>query len=176
MTNKRRIKSNKNKSEQLIVFVSILLCLVIILCISGCSIFNPVKKTFSGEEEESLEVPEVKIDEGEIKEISGSEENIRKSYVMENEISLIDDSARNPFKPFYIKEEEEEENILTLKGISSKDGVEYAELDFNGYTYNLRETETISDIYLVQAINVDSVALLKGDEIVNLYIGIPVYD
>jgi len=175
MINRKRIKNNKNISKPVIAFISLLFCAVMITCISGCSIFGSIKGAFSGEED-SIEVPEIEIDDGEIKEISGSEENIKKSYVIENEISLIDASARNPFKPFYIKEEEEEENILTLKGISRKDGMEYAELDFNGYTYNLRETETISDIYLVQAINIDSVALLKGDEIVTLYIGIPVYD
>jgi len=174
IVNKRKSFISKNIATIAIIF---LLSLIVNMLISGCSIFSIVNKAYSGTEEEPPVLPEVEIDEGEVKEISVSEENTKKSYIIENEVSLVDESTRNPFKPFYISDDdEEEENILTLSGISSKDGVEYAEIDFNGYIYNLKENDTLSDFYLVQAINNDSVVLLKGDEIVTMYIGIPVYD
>lgn len=89
----------------------------------------------------------------------------------------MDDSVRDPFKPFYIKDEEEEEkNILKLERIYTEDGIEYAELSLNDYLYQLKEGDTLSDIYLVQAINDTSVVLLKGDDIVTVFIGAVVYD
>jgi len=173
------IKKRKNVINKNLLTIAIisLVSLIAGMLISGCSVFDIVKKAYS-DAEEPLPLPEVEIDEGEIKEISEGSENTKKSFIIEKEVSLIDESARNPFKPFYISddEDEEEENILNLSGVTIKDGVEYAELNFNGYVYNLKENDALSDFYLVQAINNDSVVLLKGDEIITLYIGIPVYD
>jgi len=90
---------------------------------------------------------------------------------------LIDASVRDPFKPFYIKDEEEEKkNILKLEKIYTRDGIEYAELSLNDYSYLLKEGDTFYDIYLVQVINDTSVVLLKGDDIVTVFIGAVVYD
>ncbi|NQT67705.1 MAG: hypothetical protein HQ569_09065 [Actinobacteria bacterium] len=52
----------------------------------------------------------------------------------------MDDSVRDPFKPFYIKDEEEEKkNILKLEKIYTRDEIEYAELSLNDYSYLKRE-------------------------------------
>jgi len=89
----------------------------------------------------------------------------------------MDDSVRDPFKPFYIKDgEEEEKNVFELVIIYSEGGVEYADLFLNGYNYLLKEGDTLSDIYLVLAINENSVVLLKGDDIVTVFINIVAYD
>ena len=89
----------------------------------------------------------------------------------------MDDSVRDPFKPFYIKDEEEEKkNILKLEKIYTRDGIEYAELSLNDYSYLLKEGDTLYDIYLVQAINDTSVVLLKGDEYLTVFIDTVIYD
>ncbi len=172
-------KNNRTKDikiKKLITIAMIVLsCTVLVLCISGCSVFDLIKETYFGEEE-SLELPQVEIDEGEINEIGKSDVDIRKSYDIESEISLIDESIRDPFKPFYIQEEEEEKNILELEKIYSKDGIEYVEINFNDHTYKLKENDPLSDIYLVKVINANSVVLLKGDEVLTLFLDIPVYD
>ena len=134
-----------------------------------------IRETYTGEEE-GLELPEIEIDEEEIQEIGKSDTNTRKSYDIESEIDLTDESARNPFKPFFIQDEEEEKNVLKLERIYTTDEVEYAEINLNDFTYRVKEADPLSDIYLVQAINEDSVALLKGDEIINISIDEIIYD
>ena len=155
--------------------MAIISCMVALPYISGCSVYNIMKESYMGEEE-ALGLPEVEIDEEEIQEIGKSDMNIRKSYDVEGEINLADESARDPFKPFYIRDEEEEKNILRLEKIYTKDTVEYAEINLNDYTYIIKEDDLLSDIYLVQAINADSVVLLKGDEIINISIDEIIYD
>lgn len=172
-----KIKINKDINFRTAAII-ILTFIFMVISISGCSVFTLIEKTYTAEKDEPV-IPEVEIDESEINEIERSDENIRKSYDVENEIGIIDESLRDPFRPFYIseeKDEEEEKNILTLEKIYTKDGEEYAELNFNDYTYKLKEADTLADYYYVQAININSVVLLKGDEVITLFIGIPLYD
>ncbi len=160
----------------LIISIIIISCLILLPCVTGCSVYNMIKETYTGREE-ALELPEIEIDEEEIQEIGKSDTNTRKSYDIESEIDLADESARNPFKPFFIRDEEEEEkNVLKLEKIYSRDEVEYAEINLNDITYKVKETDIFSDIYLVYAINADSVALLKGDEIIDISIDEIIYD
>lgn len=162
--------------KPLLISMIIISCAILLPSISGCSVYNMIKETYAGEED-VLELPEVEIDEEEILEIGKSDTNTRKSYDMESEIDLTDESARNPFKPFFIQDEEEEEkNVLKLEKIYTRDEVEYAEINLNDFTYRVKETDPLSDIYMVQAINEDSVALLKGDEVINISIGEIIYD
>ena len=170
---KKRIKKIK---RSLIISAIIISCVILLPSISGCSVYNMIKETYTGEEE-VLKLPEIEIDEEEIQEIGKSDTNTRKSYDIESEIDLTDESARNPFKPFFIRDEEEgEKNVLKLEKIYSRDEVEYAEINLNDFTYRVKESDPLSDIYLVQAINADSVALLKGDEIINISIDEIIYD
>ena len=173
---KKIIEKDKNIKKPVKFLITILLCMVIITCISGCSLSNLIMESFT-REIETPEIPDVEIDDAEIKTIGKGDIEIKKSYDVETEISVMDESLRNPFKPFYvINEETEEKNILKLEKIFSKDGIDYAEINFNDYTYSLKLDDTLSDAYLVQAINVNSVVLLRGDEILTLYLDIPVYD
>ncbi|MDD5622074.1 MAG: hypothetical protein PHQ09_02785 [Actinomycetota bacterium] len=159
-----------------VIFIAVISCMILLLFISGCSVFDMIKETYTGSEE-TLELPEIKIDEEEIQEIGKNDTDIRKSYDIETEFDLTDESARNPFKPFFIRDEEEEEkNVLKLEKIYSRDEVEYADINLNGFTYRVKETDPLSDIYLVQAINDDSVALLKGDETINISLDKIIYD
>ncbi len=165
----------KKLKKPLVISIIVISCAILLLSISGCSVYNMIRETYTGEEE-VLELPEIEIDEEEIQEIGKSDTDIRKSYDIENEIDLTDESARNPFKPFFIRDEEEEKNVLKLERIYTADEVEYAEINLNDFTYRVKEADPLSDIYLVQAINEDSVALLKGDEIINISIDEIIYD
>jgi hypothetical protein len=151
--------------------------MVMVPYISGCSVYRIIKESYMGGEEESLELPETEIDEAEIKEIGKGDIDIKKSYDIEGEINLVDESARDPFKPFYLQDEEEEEkNVLKLESIYTKDGIEYAEISLNDYSYKLKEGDPLSDSYLVQVINSNSVVLLKGDDILNIFMDEIIYD
>jgi hypothetical protein len=168
---------NKNKIiEIIVIFLVAIFYVAAVPFISGCSVYTIIKESYMAEEE-GLELPQIDIDEKEISGIGKVDIEIKKSYDPEEEINLIDDSVRDPFKPFYIKDgEEEEKNMLKLERIYTEDGIEYAELSLNDYLYQLKEGDTLSDIYLVQAINDTSVVLLKGDDIVTVFIDIVVYD
>ena len=174
------MSNNINKSKKIVKLVVILIviisCMVMVPYISGCSVYRIIKESYMGEEE-SLELPEIEIDEMEIKEIGKGDIDIKKSYDIEGEINLVDESARDPFKPFYLQDEEEEEkNVLKLESIYTKDGIEYAEISLNDYPYKLKEGDPLSDSYLVQVINSNSVVLLKGDDILNIFMDEIIYD
>lgn len=168
---------DKNKIiEIIVIFLVAIFYVAAVPFISGCSVYTIIKESYMAEEE-GLELPQIDIDEAEIKGIGKSDIDIRKSYDIDNEISVIDKSVRDPFKPFYIKDEEEDEkNILKLEKIYTRDGIEYAELSLNDYSYLLKEGDTFYDIYLVQAINDTSVVLLKGDDMVTVFIDTVIYD
>ena len=67
-------------------------------------------------------------------------------------------------------------NIFELERIYIEDGIEYAELSFNDYPYLLKEGDPLAYIYSVQAINDTSIVLLKGDDILTVFIDSVVYD
>ncbi|MBE3089402.1 MAG: hypothetical protein IMZ41_03870 [Actinobacteria bacterium] len=168
---------NKNKIiEIIVIFLVAIFYVAAVPFISGCSVYTIIKESYMAKEE-GLELPQIDIDEKEISGIGKVDIEIKKSYDIEEEINLIDDSVRDPFKPFYIKDgEEEEKNMLKLEKIYTMDGIEYAELSLNDYSYLLKEGDPLLDIYLVQAINETSVVLLKGDDIVTVFIDVVVYD
>lgn len=168
---------NKNKIiEIIVIFLVAIFYVAAVPFISGCSVYTIIKESYMAKEE-GLELPQIDIDEKEISGIGKVDIEIKKSYDIEEEINLIDDSVRDPFKPFYIKDgEEEEKNMLKLEKIYTMDGIEYAELSLNDYSYLLKEGDPLLDIYLVQVINETSVVLLKGDDIVTVFIDVVVYD
>lgn len=168
---------NKNKIiEIIVIFLVAIFYIAAVIFIFGCSSCAILKESYMAEEE-GLELPQVEIDEKEISGIGKVDTEIKKSYDIGEEINLTDASTRDPFKPFYIKEDQEEKkNMLKLEKIYKESGIEYAELCLNDYSYLLKEGDTFYDIYLVQAINDTSVVLLKGDDIVTVFMGTVVYD
>jgi hypothetical protein len=172
----------KNFSKVLISAVFILSFIILLAAsqvMTGCSIIGIVKESYMSKDDD-LELPEVEIDEKEISEIGKEDINIKKSYAIEDEIDLIDESMKDPFKPFYIEEEtegtEEEKNIFELERIYITDGVEYAELSFNEHLYLLKENDLFGYYYFVQAINETSIVLLKGDDTLTVFLGSVLYD
>lgn len=167
------IKMNKNKIIKIIViFLVAISYIAAVIFIFGCSSCAILEEAYM-DEENGIELPQVEIDEKEISGIGKLDIEGEKSY----DIDRRDDPARDPFEPYYTKdEEEEEENMFKLERIYTKDGIDYVELIFNDHTYQLEEGDTLSDIYLVHSINPDSVVLLKGDDILHIFMGTVVYD
>lgn len=173
---KKIISRNLEIKKQLKAMAAIISFVFIIIAATGCSIFDMIIESYT-EVAEIPEVPDIEIDDAEVREIGKDEVDIRKSYDVDNETGIIDELLRDPFRPFYIIEEEtEEKNTLKVEKIFTKDSVKYAEINFNDYTYKLKVEDTLSDTYLVKAINVNSVVLLKGDEILTLFLDIPIYN
>ena len=105
---------NYNNILELIIFILIsIISLAVIPVISGCSIYSIVEESYVSNEE-GLELPEVKIDEKEISEIGKEDIDVKKSYDIEGEVDLIDETIKDPFKPFYI--EENGETIYETRG------------------------------------------------------------
>lgn len=173
------MKNFRNILKKALIIFSLIVLLTASQIMAGCSITGIVKESYmSGDD--ALELPEVEIDEKEISEIGKEDVNIKKSYAIEDEIDFIDESVKDPFKPFYIEEEtdetEEEKNIFELERIYITDGVEYAELSFNDHLYLLKEYDLFGYYYFVQAINETSVVLLKGDDTLTVFLGSVLYD
>ncbi len=167
--------SGKNRK---IAFFPIIILLSMIICfiaVSGCSLNRMVSSTYNNDP--SLTLRDIDIDEKEVESIRTMDEGMEKSYDIKSDISSIADELDNPFEPFYAEEETDEvKNILILQDILFEDGIETCEIRFNEYTYILSESETFFNIYMVQSINESSVVILKGDELFTLYIGEMVHD
>lgn len=168
---------NKNKIiEIIVIFLVAIFYIAAVIFIFGCSACAILEEAYMNEEN-GIELPQVEIDEKEISEIGKVDIEGEKSYDIEEEFNLIDESVRDPFKPFYIKDEQEEKkNMFKLEKIYTMDGIEYVDLSLNDYLYQLKEGDILSDIYLVHAINPDSVVLLKGDDILYIFMGTVKYD
>ncbi len=167
---------SKNILKKIIFIAVVLFSILVLFIFTGCSFLEIIKESYIGGEKE-LEMPDIKINENEVIEIGREDSAIEKSYDPEYNINFIDDSSRDPFEPFYIEEEDEEEkNVFKLNRIYTENGIEYAELNLNNYSYQLKEGDTLVYIYSVQAINTNSVVLLKGDVVVTVFMDQVYYD
>ena len=63
-----------------------------------------------------------------------------------------------------------------LEDIYTKDGDSFAEVKLNDFTYLLTIGDIFLEIYQIHAINDTSVVILKGDEVLTLFIGEMAYD
>ena len=168
------MRSNK-KIFFRIKFIPVFFILLVIPITGACSINTIVNETYAGTS--SLRVRDVNIDEMEVESIKTLSGEMEKSYDINQSISTIADELNNPFKPFYIKEEDTaEKNILILVSIYTEDNDNYCELKFNDHIYLLTVEDIFNETYMVQAINETSVIILKGDEILTLFIGEMVHD
>ena len=104
-------------------------------------------------------------------------EDINEKIDSSDEIKFTEE-IRNPFKPFYMKTqiEQDNQNQLSLENIYSDNEDLYAEIDVNSSTYKLKQGDQFAKIYQVQAINEDSIVLLKGDELITIYMNEIYYD
>jgi hypothetical protein len=167
--------SGKNRNIAIFLIVILLSVIISFIAFSGCSLNRMVGSTYNNDP--SLTLRDIDIDEKEVESIKTMDDGMEKSYDISSDISSIADELDNPFKPFYAEEETDEvKNILILQDILFEDGIETCKIKFNDYTYILYESDTFFDIYMVQSINESSVVILKGDELFTLYIGEMVHD
>jgi len=154
------------------IIAAIAASIFLILSSAGCSMGGLISGNYTDEDIESL--PDIDIDEREVELIENIDEKMETSYEMETAI-LSSDEVKDPFKPYYLTEEEKE-NMLMLEKIYSEDGVWYTEIKFNEFLYKLTEGDIFANVYKLQAINENSVVLLKGDEIITISLGQLLYD
>ncbi len=155
---------------------AIILTALLLVAITSCSLNRIIEEAYF-KSDIVPNIPDIDIDETEIGEISIHETNLKKMYDIKDEFIDSDSGLRDPFEPFYIKGiDEDEKNILSLKAIYIKNQVEYAEILYNDHEYLLKEDDIFSEIYLVDSINPDSVILLKGDELITLFLNEMKYD
>lgn len=175
---KLKINNNKVNIKKIAALAAaVLFALCMLSSVSGCSVRALIEESY---QKEALpdKVPYIKIDEREIESISTGDVEMKKNYEFETDISIAEDSIRDPFEPFYIdKEELEEKNVLILEKIYREDEVSYAEINFNNITYKQKKGDVFgNNNYRVEAINPTSVVLLKGDEIITIFIDQIFYD
>ena len=166
-----------NIKEDKKIYVSIaasILLFIIVIISSGCSIQGIIEETYMSQDY-IKEVPYVDIDEDEIKRMAYADGEMKESYEADESIILEEEDIRNIFEPFYLEDEkedaEEKKDLLRLDKIYSENEVNYTELKLNDYLYRLKEGDIFGTIYQVQVINSTSVVLLKGDEIITIFIG-----
>ncbi len=154
--------------KKIIIFGTVLLT---IFACAGCTLAG-----LPGQPADDVKkVPIIEIDEREIELIENIDEQLETSY--QTEVEMVDtDAVRDPFKPYYITEEEEKENVLLLETIYSEQGQWYAEIRFNEFLYKLAQGDVFANIYMLEAVHENSVVLLKGDEIITLSLGQLLYD
>lgn len=165
---------NLEKNIRILFLLSVM---VLVIGISGCNVSKMLNESLLAGDH--VEGPEFDLDEKEIESIIISNQKMEKKYDIVSEISDIGEEVKNPFEPFYLSSGDEEaktENTLVLMSIYAREGIEYCEIKINETTYLLKEGDMFSKIYLVQSINENSVVLLKGDEILNLFINEIIYD
>lgn len=114
-------------------------------------------------------VLDIDLDQRQLAMIETIDDNLETTYQIKGDVDISHD-IRNPFQPYYIQQNQENENTIKLEKIYSQDGVDYAEIKFNEFSYKLVETDVFAEIYKVQAINENSVVLLKGDEIITIFL------
>lgn len=90
----------------------------------------------------------------------------------------LSEKTRNPFKPFFVEKSDSQDfsNQLILVNIYSIDKIFYIEIEVNGSIYKLKKDDQFARIYQVLSINEDSIVLLKGDELITLYMNEIYYD
>ncbi len=154
--------------------IIIIAFILIFLLTGGCSSEQIVKQYFI-KDSEIKDVPNILIEERKIADIEKIEEEIGGTYEIETG-KLEEQNINDPFKPYYLVEIEEAENVIRLDAIYSEEGIEYAEIKFNEYVYKLKEEDIFAENYQVKAINENSVVLLKGDEIITLFLNQIYYD
>ncbi len=171
------LKIIKGSMMKIFLKISVIAAVIFVLLISSaCTIGGMFDEAFGTQD--IVDHLDLDLDEKEIASISISDQRMEEKYdISIEDISNIADELDDPFEPFYIgTEQTEEENVLKLENIYTKDGDEYAEISLNEFQYLLKEGDIFNIIYQVQSINPDSVALLKGDEIITLFIDEVKYD
>jgi len=168
----------KNKKIKLILLILITVFVFLLFNLSGCSLAALFDNT-NFQDSVSLDISSINLDENELKSLEITNQTIEEKIDTPNKISFSSIEIRDPFLPFFMNsnsEVEEQENMLTVEKIYSENNIFFVEINFNDAVYKLKTEDLFSKIYQVKAINADSVVLLKGEEIITLFINEIYYD
>jgi len=171
------MKDKHGKNSKLI-FILLSVVIVLILLLSSCS-FAQLFNNFTADESISGDIEKINLDENEIKSLKITDKTVEEMIDTSNEIKISSDKIRDPFMPFFLNPEldsKSQKNKLTVEKIYSQDEIFYTEINLNDSIYKLKKDDLFGKIYQVKAINADSIVLLKGDEIITIYINEIYYD
>jgi hypothetical protein len=169
-------KTNKIK---LLLFIFLLLIFSFLLFSLSCCSITTLFDNLNFDYDASSDIVRVNLDENELKSLEITNQTIEEKIDTSNEISFSSSEIRDPFLPFFLNpesENEDQKNMLTVDRIYSEVNVFFVEIKLNNAVYKLKAEDLFGKIYQVKAINADSVVLLKGDEIITLFINEIYYD
>lgn len=153
--------------------------LIIIILSGGCTFIGRFSNNLIINDTIPSEIAKIQIDENELKNLDITNKTLNEKIDTSNEIKITADKLRDPFMPFYLNNQqgsETQKNKLFVEKIYSENEIFYAEINFNDAVYKLKKDDLFGKIYQVKAINADSVVLLKGDELITIYINEIYYD
>jgi len=158
---------------KLIIFILLLSAVLILtVALSSCSILT-LLDNFNFADSYLLNTTKITLDENELNSLEITNQTSEEKIDVTSEASISNAGLRDPFKPFSTnsnKVNEDESNMLVAKKIYSESGIFYVEISFNESVYKLKIDDLFGKIYQVKAINADSVVLLRGDEVLTLFI------
>ena len=149
---------------------------VILFSLTGC-LSIPLFDSEINDAQLKTEIKIEELDESSFDDQEILKENISEKIDSYEEIKFTEE-IRDPFKPFFLKSSEEQgiQNQLILEKIYSDNENLYVEINFNSSTYKLKQGDQFAKIYQVNVINEDSIVLLKGDELITIYMNEIYYD
>jgi len=167
------------KKLKILIFkiIFIIVSIGMIFLITSCSI-SDILNYDSQMESLQTKIKIEDIDNNEIKSMKAQDTNIIENIEDSEQFEISEEKIRDPFLPEYLSNDADssEGGSIVLEKIYSEDNLFYCEISFNDFNYKLKENDQFGKIYQVQVINQDSVVLLKGDEIITIYIGEIYYD
>jgi hypothetical protein len=170
-------KISKIKSL-LFIFLLIVIISFLLFGLSSCSI-STLLGNLSFNDSTSYDIVKINLDENELKSLEITNQTIEEKIDTPSKINVSSEEIRDPFMPFFMNSKaknENQKNMLTVERIYSESGIFFVEINLNSAVYKLKLDDLFGKIYQVKAINADSVVLLKGDEIITLFINEVYYD
>ena len=167
-----------SKINLLLLIFLLIIVFIISYGLNGCSLAN-LFDNFNFIDSTSSDIVRINLDENELKSLEITNQTIEEKIDTSNEIKVSSEGIRDPFMPFFLNsntENENQKNMLTVERIYSESSIFFVEINLNDAVYKLKIDDLFGKIYQVKAINADSVVLLKGDEIITLFVNEIYYD
>lgn len=168
----------KIRQIKLIIIILITVFIFLLFSLSACSL-TALFDNASIKGSSYLDMSGINLDENELKSLEITNQTIEEKIDTPSKISFSSSEIRDPFLPFFMSqdsENEDQKNMLTVEKIYSENNIFFVEIDLNDAVYKLKAEDLFGKIYQVKAINADSVVLLKGEEIITLFINEIYYD
>lgn len=162
----------------ILIIILLTTAFILLFGLSSCSI-TTLLDNFNIIDSASSDTLKINLDENELKSLEITNQTIEEKIDTVNEIKISSEGIRDPFLPFFMNSKgknESQKNMLTVERIYSESSIFFVEINLNDAVYKLKIDDLFGRIYQIKAINADSVVLLKGDEIITLFINEIYYD